>query len=63
MIIPLDKLMSDMNNNYVLTSAIIKRATQIHLAGDDELEQNKGKVVSTAMRQVLDQEVTFNPTE
>jgi DNA-directed RNA polymerase subunit K/omega len=62
MIIPLDKLMSDMNNNYVLTSAIIKRATQIHLAGDDELEQNKGKVVSTAMRQVLDQEVTFNPS-
>jgi DNA-directed RNA polymerase subunit K/omega len=38
---------------------MIKRATQIHLAGDEELETNKGKVVSTAIKQILTEKVRY----
>ncbi len=59
MIIPLDMLIKYDENVYVLTSAMIKRATQIHLAGDEELEANKGKVVSTAVKQILTEKVRY----
>jgi DNA-directed RNA polymerase subunit K/omega len=42
-----------------MTNAMIKRATQIHLAGDEELEENKGKVVSTAIKQILTEKVRY----
>ena len=58
-IIPLDMLIKYDENVYVLTSAMIKRATQIHLAGDEELEANKGKVVSTAVKQILTEKVRY----
>jgi hypothetical protein len=32
---------------------------QIHLAGDEELEANRGKVVSTAIRQILTEKVRY----
>jgi DNA-directed RNA polymerase subunit omega len=59
-IIPLNKLIKYSDNVYTLTSAMIKRATQIHLAGDDELEANKGKVVSTAIKQILTEKVRYH---
>ena len=43
---------------YILTCATIKRAMQIHLAGDPELAVNRGKVVSTAVKQILTEKVT-----
>jgi DNA-directed RNA polymerase subunit K/omega len=58
-IIPLDRLVKHAGNVYVLTCAIIKRASQIHLAGDDELAANRGKVVSTAIKQVLTDKVRY----
>ncbi len=59
MIVPLDLLIKYNRNVYILTSAMIKRATQIHLAGDEELEANKGKVVSTAVKQILTEKVRY----
>lgn len=58
-IIPLDRLIQYNDNVYPLTNAMIKRATQIHLAGDEELEENKGKVVSTAIKQILTEKVRY----
>jgi DNA-directed RNA polymerase subunit omega len=58
-IIPLDLLVSFNGNIYSETCAIIKRSHQIHLAGDEELEANRGKVVSTAIKQILTEKVRF----
>jgi len=44
---------------YILTCATIKRAMQIHLAGDQELAANRGKVVSTAAKQILTEKVHY----
>lgn len=63
MIVPLNLLIKYSGNVYILTSAMIKRAVQIHLAGDDELEANKGKVVSTAIRQILTEKVRYQLEE
>jgi len=59
MIIPLDKLIRYSGNVYILTCATIKRAMQIHLAGDPELVTNRGKVVSTATKQILTEKVHY----
>jgi DNA-directed RNA polymerase subunit K/omega len=58
-ILPLDRLVEYAGNIYILTCAIVKRASQIHLAGDDELAANRGKVVSTAIKQVLTEKVRY----
>jgi DNA-directed RNA polymerase subunit omega len=58
-IIPLDKLIRYNGNMYILTCATIKRAMQIHLAGDPELVTNRGKVVSTATKQILLEKVHY----
>jgi DNA-directed RNA polymerase subunit K/omega len=58
-ILPLDRLVEYAGNVYVLTCAIIKRASQIHLAGDEELAANRGKVVSTAIKQIVSEKVRY----
>jgi DNA-directed RNA polymerase subunit K/omega len=58
-IIPLDLLVSFHGNMYAETCAMIKRSYQIHLAGDEELEANRGKVVSTAIKQILTEKVRY----
>ena len=42
-----------------LTCAAIRRASQITLAGDEEVEENDGKVVSTAAKQILTKKVEY----
>jgi len=59
MIIPLDELIDFNGNRYELTCAAIKRAIQINLTDDEEVKKNKGKIVSTALRQVLKKKVQF----
>lgn len=59
MIIPLNLLIANNNNAYQLTNAAIKRALQINLAGDDELEANKSKVIPTAIKQILTEKVRY----
>ncbi len=63
MIIPLEELIKYEGNIYELTVAVIKRAIQINLAGDEELEKNRGKVVSTALKQVLTEKVRYQIEE
>ena len=59
MILPLDKLISEDSNAYELTCAAIRRAAQITLAGDDDILENEGKIVSTALKQVLTKKVEY----
>jgi len=63
MIIPLDELIDFKGNRYELTCAAIKRAIQINLTGDEDLKKNKGKIVPTALRQILTQKVKFKLEE
>lgn len=63
MVLPLDLLIQENNNIYELTRASIRRAYQISVTGDEELDQNHGKVVSTAIRQVLTRKVQYQIEE
>ena len=59
MIIPIRELIDYNENVYSLTCAMIKRAVQITVTGDDDLDKNAGKVVSTAIDQVLSKKVEY----
>lgn len=60
MILPLDLLIRYEDNIYELTCAAIRRAYQITVTGDEELEENQGKVVSTATSQLLTKKVQYS---
>jgi DNA-directed RNA polymerase subunit omega len=63
MILPLDPLIGYEDNMYELTCAAIRRAYQITVTGDEEVEENLGKVVSTAIKQILTKKVIFRIEE
>jgi len=63
MIIPLDKLINEDSNIYTMTTACIRRAYQITFTGDEELDENQGKVVSTAVKQILNGTVQYELEE
>jgi DNA-directed RNA polymerase subunit omega len=63
MIIPLNLLIGNEDNVYELTCAGIRRALQITMAGDEEVDENNGKVVSTAIRQILTKKVNYRLEE
>ncbi|MCK4543751.1 MAG: DNA-directed RNA polymerase subunit omega [Spirochaetales bacterium] len=63
MILPLDDLISNEDNVYALTCAVIRRALQITITGDEEVEENRGKIVSTAIKQVLSKKVEYRIEE
>ncbi len=63
MIIPLDKLLDNSDNSYIMTCAAIRRALQITLTNEDEIQKNEGKVVSTAIKQILVKKVEFRIEE
>lgn len=63
MIIPLDLLVGNEDNVYELTCATVRRAHQLTIAGDEEVEENNGKVVSTAIKQILTNEVNYTLVE
>jgi DNA-directed RNA polymerase subunit omega len=58
-IIPLNLLESEDENMYQVTCASIRRAYQVTVTGDEELDDNNGKVVSTAIKQILTRTVQF----
>jgi DNA-directed RNA polymerase subunit omega len=60
---PLDKLISHQGNVYILTCASIKRAKQITMTGDEELESENYKVVTGAMAQILEEKVQYRLEE
>ncbi len=59
MILPLDLLIADDSNRYELCSASMRRANQLSLAADEDVEANGGKVVSTAVKQILTKKVRY----
>ncbi|ORC33875.1 DNA-directed RNA polymerase subunit omega [Marispirochaeta aestuarii] len=63
MIIPLDLLVDNTDNVYEMTCAAIRRAVQVTITGDEELEEDGGKVVSTAIKQVLTRTVQYRLEE
>ena len=63
MTLPLDLLVDYKGNVYELTVASVRRAYQITMAGDEELEESGGKVVSTAVRQILTRKVQYRIEE
>ena len=63
MIVPLDELIDFKGNRYELTCAAIKRAIQINLTDDEEVKKNNGKIVPTALKQVLKKKVQYKLEE
>ena len=63
MVLPLDLLIKNQGNMYELTCASIKRAVQINLAGDEELDQSRSKIVSLAVKQILTNKVEYRLEE
>ncbi|WP_319477125.1 DNA-directed RNA polymerase subunit omega [Marispirochaeta aestuarii] len=63
MIIPLDLLVDNTDNVYEMTCAAIRRAVQVTITGDEELEEDGGKIVSTAIKQVLTRTVQYRLEE
>jgi len=63
MILPLNLLEQYQGNVYELTVATVRRAYQITMTGDEELDENDGKVVSTAIRQILTEKVQYRIEE
>ncbi|OQY34061.1 MAG: hypothetical protein B6241_06150 [Spirochaetaceae bacterium 4572_59] len=59
LIIPLGDLVNHEGNMFELTNAVIHRAAQISAAGSDSLEKNKGKIVSTALEEIISKNVEY----
>jgi DNA-directed RNA polymerase subunit omega len=63
MIFPLEELIEYDKNMYGITSAASRRSYQLSMLKDPEIEDNDGKVVSLAARQVFTREVEFRIEE
>jgi DNA-directed RNA polymerase subunit omega len=59
MIFPLEELIEYDQNMYGITAAASRRSYQLSMLKDPEIEDNDGKVVSLAARQVFTEEVEF----
>jgi len=63
MIIPLDTLLREDGNIYEVTCAAIRRAYQITITGDEDIEKNQGKIVSLAIKQILTKTIQYRLAE
>jgi DNA-directed RNA polymerase subunit omega len=59
MIFPIEELIEYDRNMYEITAAASRRSYQLSMLKDPEIEDNDGKVVSLAARQVFTQEIEF----
>ena len=59
MVFPLEELIEYDKNMYEITAAASRRSYQLSMLKDPEIEENNGKVVSLAARQLFTQEVEF----
>jgi DNA-directed RNA polymerase subunit omega len=59
MIFPLEELIEYDKNMYEITSAASRRSYQLSMIKDPEVEENDGKMVSLAARQVFTKEIEF----
>ena len=63
MIFPLEELIEYEGNMYEITCAASRRAFQLSMLRDPEIEENEGKVVSLAAQQVFTKEIDFRIEE
>jgi DNA-directed RNA polymerase subunit omega len=59
MIFPLEQLIEYDSNMYEITCAASRRAYQLSMLRDPDIEDNEGKVVSLAAQQVFTKEIEF----
>ena len=59
MIFPLEQLVKFKDNVYEITCAASRRAYQLSMVRDPIIEENDGKVVSLAARQVFTKQVAY----
>lgn len=59
MIFPLQDLVRFEDNVYEITCAASRRAYQLSMVRDPEIENNDGKVVSLAARQLFSKQVEY----
>ncbi len=59
MIFPLEELVKFKDNIYEITTAASRRAYQLSMVKDPVIEQNDGKVVSLAAKQLFKGEVEY----
>ena len=59
MIFPLEQLVEYTGNVYEITCASIRRAFQLSMIRDASIDENGGKVVSLAARQVFTKTVEY----
>ena len=63
MIFPLEELIEYNGNMYEITCAASRRAYQLSMLRDPEIEENDGKVVSLAADQVFTHRINFRLEE
>ncbi len=63
MSIPLDVLVDKENNVYEMTCVAISLSNVLAANGDEEIENNNGKVVSTVLEKVLSEDVEYSVDE
>jgi DNA-directed RNA polymerase subunit omega len=63
MIFPLEELIEYDSNMYEITSAASRRSYQLSMLKDPDIEENEGKVVSLAARQVFTKQIEFRLEE
>jgi DNA-directed RNA polymerase subunit omega len=63
MIFPLEELIEYEGNMYEITAAASRRSYQLSMLKDPDIEDNDGKVVSLAARQVFTDQVEFRLEE
>lgn len=63
MVFPLKELIEYEGNMYEITCAASRRAYQLSMMKDPEIEQNDGKVVSLAARQIFTRQIQFRLEE
>lgn len=59
MVFPLQEWVSFEGNIYEITCAASRRAYQLSMVKDASIEENDGKVVSLAARQLFDKQVEY----
>jgi DNA-directed RNA polymerase subunit omega len=59
MIFPLKELIEYDGNMYEITSAASRRSFQLSMLKDEAIDENDGKVVSLAARQIFTKKVDF----
>ncbi|GHV74667.1 hypothetical protein AGMMS49940_19690 [Spirochaetia bacterium] len=60
MIFPLEELIEYEGNMYEITAAASRRSYQLSMLNDPDIDDNDGKVVSLAARQVFTNEIEFH---